>query len=183
MSEQERTFFEKYARGGNTSDQAFNNTTTYTETTRLQGGQTYNTSNVVGGQTFATGSGVRGVTSGQTLVGGPTYQNTYSTGPIATGQTSVYNGQATDYKLVNQTLNTTGNYSRIGQSLTQKVVAEEIPVESRIEYIPFEKKYIEYDQVERIERIPYEREIIEYEEVTRTERIPIERTITDYYAV
>ena len=44
MSEQERTFFEKYARGGNTSDQAFNNTTTYTETTRLQGGQTYNTS-------------------------------------------------------------------------------------------------------------------------------------------
>ena len=67
--------------------------------------------------------------------------------------------------------------------MTQKVVAEEIPVESRIEYIPFEKKYIEYDQVERIERIPYEREIVEYEEITRTERIPVERTITDYYAV
>lgn len=38
---------------------------------------------------------------------------------------------------------------------THHVHAEEIPVESRIEYIPFEKKYIEYDQVERIERIPF----------------------------
>ena len=99
------------------------------------------------------------------------------------GQTS-YSQVPQDYKLVNQTFATTaGGYSRLGQSLTQKVVAEEIPVESRIEYIPFEKKYIEYDQVERIERIPYEREIVEYEEVPRTERIPIERTITDYYAV
>ena len=61
--------------------------------------------------------------------------------------------------------------------------AEEIPVESRIEYIPFEKKYIEYDKVERIERIPVEREIIEYEEVVHNERVPVERTITDYYAV
>jgi hypothetical protein len=32
-----------------------------------------------------------------------------------------------------------------GQAL--KAVAEEIPVESRIEYIPFEKKYVEYEQV------------------------------------
>ena len=63
------------------------------------------------------------------------------------------------------------------------VRAEEIPVESRIEYIPFEKKYIEYDKVERIERIPVEREIIEYEEVVHNERVPVERTITDYYAV
>jgi hypothetical protein len=190
MSNQERAFFDKYARGANEQNVS---TTTYTETTIAQGGQTFATgsSNVVGGQTYVTGgSGVRGVTTGQTLVGqtfvgGPAYQTaTYSTGPIVTGQTSVYNGQATDHKMVNQTFNsTTGGYSRIGQSLTQKVVAEEIPVESRIEYIPFEKKYIEYDQVERIERIPFEREIVEYEEVTRTERIPIERTITDYYAV
>ena len=191
----ERQFFDKYARGANTVDQTVNNTTTYatTETTRVNGGQNYTTgsSNIVGGQTYVTGgSGVRGVTTGQsivgqTLVGGPSYQtNTYTTGPIVTGQTSVYNGQVNDYKLVNQTFQSnTGGYSRIGQSLTQKVVAEEIPVESRIEYIPFEKKYIEYDQVERIERIPFEREIVEYEEVTRTERIPIERTITDYYAV
>ena len=52
-----------------------------------------------------------------------------------------------------------------GSAVHQKAVAEEIPVESRIEYIPFEKKYVEYDKVERIERIPYEREIVEYEEV------------------
>jgi hypothetical protein len=42
------------------------------------------------------------------------------------------------------------------QTYANRVAAEEIPVESRIEYIPFEKKYIEYDRVERIERIPYE---------------------------
>jgi hypothetical protein len=67
--------------------------------------------------------------------------------------------------------------------LVQKAVAEEIPVESRIEYIPFEKKYIEYDQIEKIYSVPFEREIVEYEEVVHNERIPIERTITDYYAV
>ena len=65
----------------------------------------------------------------------------------------------------------------------QKAVANDIPVESRIEYIPFEKKYVEYEQVEKIYQVPYETEVIEYEEVTRNERIPIERTITDYYAV
>ena len=38
----------------------------------------------------------------------------------------------------------------------QKAVAEEIPVESRIEYIPFEKKYVEYEQVEKVYQVPYE---------------------------
>ena len=121
------------------------------------------------------------MTTGGQTTGNTTYTTT--TNPVynyATSSNVAYGGQTTysqvpqDYKLVNQTLQTsTGGYSRLGQSLTQKVVAEEIPVESRIEYIPFEKKYIEYDQVERIERIPYEREIVEYEEITRTERIPI----------
>lgn len=41
--------------------------------------------------------------------------------------------------------------------------------ESRIEYVPYEKTIIEYEQVERKERIPKERTIIEYEEVVRTE--------------
>ena len=110
-----------------------------------------------------------GATNVQTT-GNTTYTTT--TNPVynyATSSNVAYGGQTTysqvpqDYKLVNQTFQTsTGGYSRMGQSLTQKVVAEEIPVESRIEYIPFEKKYIEYDQVERIERIPYEREIVEY---------------------
>ncbi len=131
-----------------------------------------------------TGNNTTTNVTGTQVVGGSTY-TTYNQGPsVVYGGQTTYSSVPQDYKLVNQTFQTsTGGYSRIGQSLTQKVVAEEIPVESRIEYIPFEKKYIEYDQVERIERIPYEREIVEYEEVTRTERIPIERTITDYYAV
>lgn len=137
----------------------------------------------VGGNTYAQNTTTTTVQGGQ-ITGTPLYQTTYTNPSVVyTGQTT-YGQVPQDYKLVNQTFQTSaGGYSRIGQSLTQKVVAEEIPVESRIEYIPFEKKYIEYDQVERIERIPYEREIIEYEEVTRTERIPVERTITDYYAV
>lgn len=97
----------------------------------------------------------------------------------ATGGTT-YGGQAygsTTY----QASHIQGGY--LGRSGVHQVVAEEIPVESRIEYIPFEKKYIEYDQVEYIQRVPFERQIVEYEEVRRTERVPIERTITDYYAV
>ena len=99
---------------------------------------------------------VTNVQGGQ-VVGGQTYNTTYTQGPsVVYGGQTTYSSVPQDYKLVNQTFQTsTGGYSRIGQSLTQKVVAEEIPVESRIEYIPFEKKYIEYDQVERIERIPY----------------------------
>ena len=65
----------------------------------------------------------------------------------------------------------------------QKAVASDIPVESRIEYIPFEKKYTEYEQIEKVYQVPVETEVVEYEEVVRNERIPYERTITDYYAV
>ena len=35
-------------------------------------------------------------------------------------------------------------YALTNTSVAQKAVASEIPVESRIEYIPFEKKYVEY---------------------------------------
>jgi hypothetical protein len=65
----------------------------------------------------------------------------------------------------------------------QRVAATDIPVESRIEYIPFEKKYVEYEQVEKVYQVPVEYEETEYEEVVRNERVPYERTITDYYAV
>ena len=98
-----------------------------------------------------------GYTTGYTNVPNTTYTtgqqvlsnshvNTYATRPATytTGQTVVQNSYSTvptDYKMVNQTFATsTGGYSRIGgtaQNLVQKVVAEEIPVESRIEYIPF----------------------------------------------
>jgi hypothetical protein len=71
----------------------------------------------------------------------------------------------------------------IAPPFLQEAVVEEIPAESRIEYVPYEKKYIEYDQIERVEQIPIQRFITEYEEVRRSERIPIERVIQDYYAV
>ena len=64
-----------------------------------------------------------------------------------------------------------------------RAVANDIPVESRIEYIPFEKKYVEYEEVEKVYQVPVEYEEVEYDEVVRNERVPYERTITDYYAV
>ena len=138
---------------------------------------------------------------------------TYNTTPVGYTSTSEYRPhQTTTYEHVSQPYTTSNTYVTTtqphytssnqyvtsgtygegnyvsggyvsGGSNVQRAVAEEIPVESRIEYIPFEKKYIEYDKVEKIQRIPYEREIVEYEEVVHNERIPVERTITDYYAV
>ncbi len=151
--------------------------TTYTTTgapTAYVGGTTYGASGsrVLGGSSYGTTyvgapttTYVAGPTTTQTYVSGPTTTQTYVSGPVTTGYTTT--GYATTA--------TAGHHHHVH--------AEEIPVESRIEYIPFEKKYIEYDRVERIERIPYEQEIVEYEEIVHTERIPIERTITDYYAV
>ena len=112
----------------------------------------------------------------------PLYVDQQTTSTYPANQTYTYT--TTESRPVNYTTSTTqyGNYGSYGGTTTtynaggysgagyvnggsraERVVAEEIPVESRIEYIPFEKKYIEYDKVERIERIPYEREIIEYE--------------------
>lgn len=126
-----------------------------------------------------TGSNIQYVQGGQL-----SREQTYTTGESHLVNGASYyvqnQGPTSSYKNQNQSLST--GYA-IGQSHVQRAVAEEIPVESRIEYIPFEKKYTVVDQVERIIQVPFEREIIEYEEVTRTERIPVERTITDYYAV
>lgn len=121
-------------------------TTSYTSgptATYTTGGATYGTTTgtVLGGSTYGTSTGYLGVPT-TTYVGGPTTTyvaptttQTYVTGPVTTGYTT-------------STVGYHGHHT--------KAVAEEIPVESRIEYIPFEKKYIEYDRVERIERVPYE---------------------------
>lgn len=88
-----------------------------TQQTTMNGG--YTTSNVTGTQnignaiyttnTTTNQNVIRDVINGNTVYAG---QSSYTTGP-------------TDYKLVNQTYATTaGGYSGIGQSLTQKVVAE-----------------------------------------------------------
>lgn len=98
----------------------------------------------------------------------------YATGSYA--QPATY-GTTTTYETYN-----VPQYA-VNTTVAQRSVASEIPVESRIEYIPFEKKYVEYEQVEKVYQVPYETEVIEYEEVVRNERIPVERTITDYYAI
>ena len=92
--------------------------------------QQVSNSNIVGQNTYTTtttnqqyvggnqvGSGVQ---YGQQQVGGYAGQTSYSSVP------------QTDYKLVNETYQSNTGYSQLGNTLTQKVVAEEIPVESRI---------------------------------------------------
>jgi len=65
--------------------------------------------------------------------GQPGYTTTGATGYATTGATGYATTGATGY--------TTST------AVAQKAVATDIPVESRIEYIPFEKKYVEYEQV------------------------------------
>jgi len=63
----------------------------------------------------------------------------------------------TGYATTGYTTTGYANTGYAGSGVGHRPVTEEIPVESRIEYIPFETKHIEYDQVERVERIPFER--------------------------
>lgn len=111
---------------------------------------------------YVSGGYVSGGVVGSTMVGGGVIGSTVGT-PVVSGS------------YVGQTI--------VAPPLYEKAVVEEIPAESRIEYVPFEKKFIEYEQIERVEMIPVERVITEYEEVRRSERVPIERVIQDYYAV
>jgi hypothetical protein len=98
-----------------------------------------------------------------------TQQQVYTTGP-ATTATYAVNGGANTYTVgggattyaVSGGANTYASGAAYGQSGVHKAVAEEIPVESRIEYIPFEKKYIEYEQIEKVYQVPVETEVIEY---------------------
>lgn len=112
-------------------------------------------------QTYTTSTGLPTAgytTTGYTTTGAytPTYETTYLGAPTTTylgGQTTTYTGPTQTY--VSAPVTTTQTYvsgpvttgqtyvsgytgSSVGVVGThQKVVAEEIPVESRIEYIPF----------------------------------------------
>lgn len=55
--------------------------------------------------------------------------------------------------------------------------------ESRIEYVPFEQKVIDYETREWIETIPKQRVVTEYQERRWTETVPREVTKIDYYAI
>lgn len=180
-----------------------NYTTTYTtgvpvgSVSTTLGGGSFGGSYGVGGATYAVGQPV-----GTTYVSTAPATTTVVGGPVVTG--NVLGGVATGgvTRVIGRSqvggLNVIGGGSLVGTSVAggalvgtttiappiyQKAVVEEIPAESRIEYVPYEKKYIEYDQIERVEQIPVQRVITEYEEVRRSERVPIERVIQDYYAV
>ena len=60
---------------------------------------------------------------------------------------------------------------------------EVIKGESRIEYVPFEKKIVEYKDQAKVERVPKKVKRVEYKEERKVETIPREVTVTDYYAV
>ena len=60
---------------------------------------------------------------------------------------------------------------------------EVIKGESRIEYVPFEKKILEYKDQAKVERVPKKVKRVEYKEERKMETIPREVTVTDYYAV
>lgn len=60
---------------------------------------------------------------------------------------------------------------------------EVIKGESRIEYVPFEKKVLEYKDQAKVERVPKKVKRVEYKEERKVETIPREVTVTDYYAV
>ena len=54
---------------------------------------------------------------------------------------------------------------------------------SRINYIPYEKKVIEYEERQYVEKVPVKRKVIEYQERKVIEEVPREVIATDYYAV
>jgi hypothetical protein len=81
---------------------------------------------------------VQGTTTSNIITGGNAAYYSYQQ-PVTTYE-YVSNGQA-GYTTTGATAYTTST------AVAQKAVATDIPVESRIEYIPFEKKYVEYEQV------------------------------------
>jgi hypothetical protein len=114
-----------------------------TTTTAYTGPTTY-----TGGQTVTYTTGVPTTTS--YVTGGNTYTtgNTYSANSTYGGSVGYVTGGGTTYVTQTQTpvYGTTTTTAAVATT-GHKVVAEEIPVESRIEYIPFERKYVEYDRV------------------------------------
>jgi hypothetical protein len=55
--------------------------------------------------------------------------------------------------------------------------------ESRVSYVPYEKKVIEYENRTYVEKVPVKRKVITYEERKVIETVPREVVKQDYYAV
>jgi len=143
------------------------------------------TSNYVPATTYyGTGSGAgQNVTYTTTTTNVPaTYTtNTYgNTGYYQSGREyavggAVVPGNTTTVTNVTQGAQIVGTTVNTGKDV--------IKGESRIEYVPFEKKVIEYKDQAKVERVPKKVKKIEYREERKIEKIPKEVTVTDYYAV
>jgi hypothetical protein len=55
--------------------------------------------------------------------------------------------------------------------------------ESRVNYVPYEKKVVEYENRSFVERVPVKRKVMQYEERRVVETVPREVVMQDYYAV
>ena len=118
------------------------------------------------------------------LVDGKT-SDPVNTGYQATTTTSHYVNPATTYVTgyAGPTTTTTYNTAVVGATTTQQMVGttvgttvstgkDVIKGESRIEYVPFEKKVIEYKDQSKLERVPKTVKKVEYREERKIEQIP-----------
>jgi hypothetical protein len=149
------------------------------------------------GSTYGVGTANSASGVGNTAVGGQSGSYVYQTTTQyvqPTTTTAVYttttNQQQQGYSTAGYAgYGTTGYTTTVDQYAPQVVNTvvntgkEVIKGESRIEYVPFEKKIVEYREQSRVERVPRTRKVTQFREETRVEEVPREVTITDYYAI
>lgn len=99
--------------------------------------------------TYTSGYQPVGQTYTTQQVGSSYVQGGYTTSNVQSGYVAGSNVQAHEPQVVNTVVNT-------GK--------EVIKGESRIEYVPFEKKIVEYKDQSRVERVPKTRTVTEYRE-------------------
>ena len=108
-----------------------------------------------------------------------------NTGYQAATTTSHYVAPATTYVTGYAGSNTNATYSTavVGATTTQEIAGRTVGTtvntgkdvikgESRIEYVPFEKKVIEYKDQSKLERVPKTVKKVEYREERKIEQIP-----------
>ena len=140
------------------------------------------TANYVAGNTYGNTGYVATTTSNYVPATTTTTTNYYGSGSGAVSKEyAVGGGYYTSTAAVPATTTVTTNAQVVGT--TVNTGKEVIKGESRIEYVPFEKKIIEYKDQSKVERVPKKVKKIEYREERKIETIPKEVTVTDYYAV
>jgi hypothetical protein len=130
---------------------------------------------------YAVSGGVPVTTSNYVPTTTTTYYGTGS-GANANASSSYYTATG-NYAVSGIPVTTTTTTTNQIVGTTVNTGKEVIKGESRIEYVPFEKKIIEYKDQAKVERVPKKVKKVEYREERKIETIPKEVTVTDYYAV